>query len=152
MPLTFSMTHRFDAPPEVVFDAMTDPEQFQHWMNGFERAEVQTEGPIGVGTRIAETRKMRGREATEVFEITHYDPPHAISMHVDSCMKSSYDFDFRFEPEGEGTRMVMDARIEGSGCMTKLLGKAMIGMFKAAMQKDWDALEAYIQSKQASNS
>lgn len=148
MPLTFSMTHRFDAPPEVVFDAMTDPDQFRHWMNGFVRAEVQTDGPIGVGTRIAETRKFKGHEATEVFEITHYEPPRAISMHVDSCMKSVYDFDFRFEPEGGGTRMVMDARIEGGGCMTKIMGKAMAGMFKKAMQKDWDNLERYLQSKQ----
>jgi uncharacterized protein YndB with AHSA1/START domain len=148
MPLTFSMTHDFSAPPEVVFDAMTDPERFRHWMNGFVRAEVLTEGPVGVGTRIAETRKFKGHEATEVFEITHHDPPHAISMHVDSSMKTVYDFDFRFEPRGDGTRMVMDAKIEGGGCMARLMGKAMIGMFKTAMQKDWDALEAYLRSKQ----
>jgi len=150
MPLTFSMTHHFAAPPEVVFDTMTDPEQFRHWMNNFVRAEVLTEGPIGVGSRIAETRKIGGREATEVFEITHYDPPHASSMHVDSSMKSVYDFDFRFEPEGDGTHMIMDARIEGSGCLTKILGKSMIGMFRMAMQKDWDNLDRYLRKALAS--
>lgn len=148
MPLTFSMTHRFSGTLEVVFDAMTDPGQFRHWMHGFVRAEVQTDGPIGVGSRIAETRRMGGREATEVFEITHYDPPRAISMHVDSSMNSAYDFDFRLEPEGEGTLMLMNAKIAGGGCLTKIMGKAMIGMFKTAMQKDWDNLEQYLQSKQ----
>ena len=149
MPLTFSMTHRFDAPPEVVFETMTDPDQFQHWMHHFVRAEVQTEGPIGVGTRIAETRKFGGREGTEVFEITHYDPPRAISLHVDSCGGSTYDFDHRFERDGDGTIMVIDAKIEGGGCFARLLGKAMVGMFKKAMQKDWDNLDRYMQSKQS---
>lgn len=148
MPLTFSMTHRFDAPPEVVFETMTDPDQFRHWMQNFVRAEVLTEGPMGVGSKISETRKYFGKEATEVFEITHYDPPNAISLHVDSCRGSAYDFDHRFEPDGNGTRMVMDASIEGGGCLTKLLGKSMCGMFKKAMRKDLIALNEYIKSKQ----
>jgi len=144
MPLTFTMTQRFSAPPEVVFHTMNDPEQFHHWMQGFVKAEVLTEGDYGIGTRFAETRRMAGREATEVFEITHYDPPQAVSMHVDSGMKSSYDFDFLFEPEGVGTVMTMHARIAGGGCLTKLLGNAMVGMFKKAMQKDWDNFERYL--------
>jgi uncharacterized protein YndB with AHSA1/START domain len=148
MPLTFTMTQRFSAPPEVVFHTMYDPEQFRHWMQGFVRAEVEPAGPIGVGSRIAETRRMRNREATEVFEITHYDPVRAASMHVDSCMKSTYDFDFLFEPEGEGTLMTVHARITGGGCLTRLLGNAMIGMFKMAMQKDWDNFERYLREKQ----
>jgi carbon monoxide dehydrogenase subunit G len=151
MPLTFSMSHHFPAPPETVFHTMNDPEQFKHWMNNFVRCEVQTpEGEFGVGTKIAETRKFAGKEATEVFEITHYDPPRAISMHVDSRGSTTYDFDFRYEPEGGGTRVVMDAKIDGGGCMMKLLGGAMSGMFKKAIRKDWNALEAYIQSKQPS--
>ncbi len=149
MSITFSMTHHFNATPEEVFETMTDPNQFEHWMQNFVRSEVESpDGQFGVGTRISETRRYFGREATEVFEITHYDPPRAISLHVDSCRGSTYDFDHRFEPDGDGTRMVMDAKIEGGGCMTKLLGKSMCGMFKKAMRKDFEALDKYIRSKQ----
>ena len=150
MSITFSMTHHFNGTPEEVFETMTDPNQFEHWMQNFVRSEVESpDGQFGVGTRISETRRYFGREATEVFEITHYDPPRAISLHVDSCRGSTYDFDHRFEPDGDGTRMVMDARIDGGGCMTKLLGKSMCGIFKKAMRKDLVALNDYILSKES---
>ena len=149
MSITFSMSHRFSAPHAAVFETVIDPGQFKHWMQNFVRCEVESpEGAFGIGTKFSETRKYLGKEATEVFEVTQFDPPHSFSLHVDSCRGSTYDFDHRFEPDGDGTLMVIDARIDGGGLLTKLFGKAMCGMFKKAMRKDFEALDEYLRSKQ----
>ena len=149
MPLNLTISHHFPAPPDLVFETMNDPEQFQHWMKNFVRAEVTAGGSeFGVGTKISETRRFGGKDATEVFEVTHYDPPRAISLHVDSCQGSSCDFDMLYEPESGGTAVTMNGTIQGGNFFVRLMTRMMSGVFKRAMRKDFEALDEYIRSKQ----
>lgn len=64
-------------------------------------------------------------------------------------MPLSFTMTYRFESDGDGTLLTMDSRIESSGCLMKLLGKSMYGMFKKAIRKDFDALNEYLKSRQA---
>ncbi|HVK71263.1 MAG TPA: SRPBCC family protein [Polyangium sp.] len=148
--ISFTSEHRIDAPPERVFEAMTHPEGFGDWMQGFVRAERLTPGAFGVGTEFRETRKMFGKEATEHFEVTTCVPGKRLGLRVDgtkgSTGKGEYRFDYDFEPAGTGTIVRTNAVIDmPGGLFTKIMSKLMGGFFKKGCDKDLDALKTYME-------
>jgi hypothetical protein len=71
--MRFEFERSVRAEPAVVFARATDFARASEVVSSIVACEVLTEGPIGVGTRIRETRRMFGREATEEMEITRFD-------------------------------------------------------------------------------
>lgn len=152
MAVTFEITENFALPPEQVFEAMTDLGQARHWMQGFVRIELLTQGPLGVGTKWREVRKMMGREAGEVFEVTGYDPPRSFRLYVDGKLGASrkgyYDFIHTLTPTATGTRLVLAGEIGGLKGLSALLAKYLMkGMFTKAIAKDFAAFRQYLESK-----
>jgi uncharacterized protein YndB with AHSA1/START domain len=64
-------------PIETVFAAVADVRTHPQWQAGLLQGEVETDHPMGVGTRGVEVRKLFGRTARFPYEITVYDPPNA---------------------------------------------------------------------------
>lgn len=139
------------APPALVFARATDLGSFGQWMQGFVRIEPLTPGPAGVGASWREVRKMYGREAGEVFEVTAWDPPRSFTLFVDgtkgSMRRGEMRFSHSFEPLGDGTatRLRLAGEVTGLGCAGVLFGWAMKGMFRKAIQKDLEALKRWIE-------
>ena len=71
------ITHstEIDRPPEEVFAYLDQPERHGEWQTEIVSASLETAGPVGVGTRVRESRKMGGREQDSSYEITEHDPP-----------------------------------------------------------------------------
>lgn len=65
-----------DAPPERVWEVLTDIEQAPRTLSGVESVQVLTVGPYAEGTRWRETRTMFGRSSTEEMWVVLADPPH----------------------------------------------------------------------------
>ena len=152
MPMSLELTTTIQAPPERVFEAATDTDHFQDWMQNFVRVEVLTEGPFANGTQFLEYRKMFGKVAFEHFEVVHYEPPTRLDLFVDgtkgATKRGVYHFVHTFEPldGGQATLLRLVGNIEGMGIMGAILGVFFKGMFRKAMQKDFDALKAWIES------
>lgn len=147
MPLAFECSISIAAPAERVFAALADPEQVKQWMPDFVRFEMLTQGPMGKGSSFRSTRKMFGREATEQFDVTEFDPPRVLSYYVDGAKGSSKCGWFKFRqtviPQGDRSLLSLSGEIGGtSGCMA-FLGKMMMGPMKKAMRKDLEALKAF---------
>ncbi len=66
--------------PEEVFGYLDQPERHGEWQSQIVSARVESEGPVGVGTRVKETRKIGGREQDTSYEITEHDPPRRSSF------------------------------------------------------------------------
>lgn len=149
MSIEFDLTQRFDAPPGRVFHALTDLDAAREWMQGLVRLEQIGDVASGPGMRFRETRTMFGREATEEFEVTTYDPPRALGLYVDGARGSSkrgeYRFDYRLEPDGGGTLVHMHGSISGMPKVLGWLGKLLASPFKKACAKDLAALAAYLE-------
>ena len=116
-------------------------------MPAIERVEVLTPGPMGVGTRFRETRRMMGREATEEMTVTAFDPPRGYTLGAQShgCR---YRTELRFEPSGSGTRMVFDFQAEPLTFGAKAMMLLMKPMMKKAAQmcaKDLEAIAAHVE-------
>ncbi len=61
--------------PEDVFAYLDDVERHGEWQDEIVSTKLETPGPVGVGTRVQERRRMGGREMDTPYEITEHDPP-----------------------------------------------------------------------------
>ena len=61
--------------PEDVFAYLDQLERHGEWQGEIVSATRETDGPVGVGTRVREIRKMGRREIDASYEITEHDPP-----------------------------------------------------------------------------
>lgn len=149
MAIQFTVSQSFSQPPIRVFEALTDLGGASTWMPNLVGIDVLTQGPFGVGTEWRETRKLFGKEATEQFEVTRCDPPTRISIRVDGTKGDSrrgeYLFDYRIEPSGDGTEVVLDGAVRGLTGVTAIVGKLMVGPFRKACAKDLMALAAHLE-------
>lgn len=153
MPLNFTLQEQFSAPPERVFAMLTDLDQAARWMPNFVRIEKLTPPPFGRGTRWREVRKMYGREANELFEVTAYEPGKALELYVDGTQGSSKRGHFRFryelQPADGRTTVTLAAEIGGMGALMELLGRLFMGAFKKAVVQDLAAMKRYMESPPA---
>lgn len=147
MAITLQCTVAVAAPPQVVYDALTDFTAFAEWMPNFVRAEVEGPRPTQAGTLIRQTRKMFGRESTELFEVIAAEAPHRLHLRVDGSKgttgKGQFDFEYAIEADGAGSRLTMTGRIDMPGLVAKLLGSLFAGMFRKALLKDLGRFSEY---------
>ena len=61
--------------PEDVFAYLDQVERHGEWQDQIVSTKQESEGPVGVGTRVHEIRRMGKREIDASYEITEHDPP-----------------------------------------------------------------------------
>jgi len=148
----FSMTKRIAAPVEMVFTAATDFAHAAENFRGIEKIELLTGGPVAVGTRWRETRKMMGSESTETLEVVGFERWKSYTIGCESC-GAYFETTFRFGRDGDGTRVTLDARTEARSLVAKLmspLGNLMFGkMMRKCMGDDLDDLARLAESRAA---
>ena len=148
------VSKQIQAGVDEVFAVFSDLEHCAERIDGIAKLEILSDGPVGLGTRWRETRVMFGKEATEVMEITQWQPPHSYLTEAKSH-GSHYLSEFRFEPQDGGTLVTMTfqarpltlfARIMGF-----LMGPVMRGSIVKCFNQDMDDLKRFLESANASN-
>lgn len=74
MPHTVTLHRRVAAPPEAVWEVLTDLEQSVRRLSQVTDLQVLTDGPYAVGTRWRETRRMMGSSDTQEMVVVDNDP------------------------------------------------------------------------------
>ncbi len=76
------ITHSIDISrrPQEVFAYLDDVERHGEWQSQIVSTKVESAGPVGVGTRVLEIRKLGGREQDASYEITEHEPPRKSSF------------------------------------------------------------------------
>ena len=69
-----------DRRPGDVFAYLDQHERHGEWQEAIVSAKVESEEPVGVGTRVHEIRKIGKREQDTSYEITEHDPPRRSSF------------------------------------------------------------------------
>jgi hypothetical protein len=151
MALQFTASEWIDASPNVVYGVATNLELAGKWMPNFVRMEKLTPGMFGPGTKFRETRKMFGKTASELFEVTAADPPRRLDLSVDGSQGASkrgrYDFVYEFESDGDGTRVSLTGTISQASWLWGLLGRPFVGGMRKLCVADLRALKNYIESQ-----
>jgi len=142
----FSVAKYVDAPPSQVFALFTDFEHAPEHVTGISRLEILTPGPMGIGTRFRETRRMDGHESTEEMEVTAFEP----GRHYDLRHRSGsteYRSAFRFAPARSGTQIEVDVESEplslAARLLTPITNRSMTGSMKRALVQDIEDLRRY---------
>jgi uncharacterized membrane protein len=105
-----------DRPPEEVFAYLAELEKHSEWQADLIRSKVETDGPIGVGTRVSDTRKVPGGPREMTYEIIEHDPPHKSSWRgVNGPVRA--DGSVIVEPVGDGarSRVTVELNLVGHG-------------------------------------
>jgi len=108
------------ATPSGVFTIAADIARWPDFISAIDSVEVLTPGPVGVGTRFRETRKIFGSSATEDMTVAEFAPPHRFVLTAQNH-GTAYRAEHTFEPTGDGTRM----RLSFEGLPTSLLARLM---------------------------
>jgi carbon monoxide dehydrogenase subunit G len=149
MSIEFQVTEIVPAPPERVFQALTDIDNAAQWMPHIVSVERVGDVRQGVGMRWRETRKMRGKEATEELEVTHYHPPSHFGVRIDGSKGTSgrgtYAFDYRLAQRVGGTEVRMTGKIDGLlPGMLRWMGPLLGGVIKRECARDLRALAEHL--------
>jgi carbon monoxide dehydrogenase subunit G len=154
MSIEFQATETLPATPERVFQALTDIDNAPQWIPGIIAVERVGDVRQGVGMRWRETRKMRGKEATEEIEVTHYHPPSHLGLRIDGSKGTSgrgtFNFDYKLAQRVGGTEVRMTGRIDGLlPPMLRWMGPLLAGFIKRESSKDLRALAQHLRQAEA---
>jgi carbon monoxide dehydrogenase subunit G len=110
----FSRTELIEAPPEQVFDFVTNQENLPKWSPEVVRSEVVGGRPIEAGAKLRQVRRQGGRQMTNEVEVVAHNRPsrHAVKARI---MGVDASFAFDFAPEGAGTRVRFACEMDAHG-------------------------------------
>lgn len=134
-----SSVETLTASPEEAFDFVADVSNQSRWNTDVTDLVQLTEGPPRLGSRMTGTFNRLGRIDTE---ITVFDRPSRLVLSSTGA-QADMTLDFRFEPEGDGTRMTVSGRVSLSGGLRFMEG-ALRGMVTSQYEERARAIKAAI--------
>jgi uncharacterized membrane protein len=113
--------------PEDVFAYVDDLGKRAEWQKGIVSVHLDTDGPMRVGTRATDTRRMPGGTREITYEITRHDPPRTSSFRTVSGPVRPTGI-ISVEPLAGGARSKLTLELEikghGVGVFFALLARA----------------------------
>jgi uncharacterized protein YndB with AHSA1/START domain len=132
-------------PIEEVFAYVTNPENEPLWQSGVLESELVGEGPLGVGAKTREVRKLLGRRLESTAEVTAYEPNAKIAFKSTSG-PVQYEAWYTFEPVDAGTKLTIVGEGD-TGSLFKLAEGLVMRQFEKEMQTALAALKDILESQ-----
>lgn len=98
-----------DAPPQAVWQILSDLESWPSWTPTVSRVERLDSGPIGIGSRV---RVFQPKLRPAVWVVTQWEPGAAFTW-VSSSFGSRIVAEHILAPEGDGCRLTLSLRFQG---------------------------------------
>ena len=133
--------------PEDVFAYLDKLDRHGEWQPELVSSKIETEGPVRVGTRVDEVRKVPGGKRKLSYEITAHDPPRSSSFRgtngpIRVVGTTTVD------PAGEGrSRVTINLDFEGRG-----IGKLLLPMVRRDASKRVPVNQAKLKERLESGS
>jgi uncharacterized membrane protein len=116
---------------EDVYAYLDQLDRHGEWQEQIVSAKVDTEGPIRVGTRATETRRMGKREQTSTYEVTEHDPPRAFAFRgIDGPIRVVGRGTVEPVADGSSSRVTIVLDFEGHG-----FGKLLLPLVRSQARK-----------------
>jgi hypothetical protein len=131
------------APCEIVFAIVSDIPRWPEVVSSIERIEMLTPGPVALGSRFRETRRMYGREATEEMTVSELVPPERFVLTAENH-GTRYRAEHTFARAHDATRLTLVFSVEPVSVFARLLsplGRLMLGHLKKQIEADFDDLK-----------
>ena len=139
------------APVETVFDTIAHIDNYMQVVPEIVGVEHLSETRRGVGARFRETRRMRGREASTVLEVTEYVPNERVRL-VSEAGGTVWETVFTVRPAGNGSAVAMEMTATPKALPMRLLLPLMRRPIAAAIESDLDAVKSWCEANGAGDS
>lgn len=124
-------------PQAEVFAYLDQLDRHDEWQEALTSVRLAGEGPVGVGTRAIETRKVPGGEREMSYELTAHDPPTTSSWKgLDGPVRPNGTVTVEALDEAR-SRVTVTLEMEGHG-----LGKLLLPFVNAQARKQIPADQA----------
>jgi len=134
-----------DRPVEQVFTALVDSKNQPKWDSGLLEARLTPEGPVGVGTRITEVRKLMGRSSENTGEVIEFEPNVRITRKsVDMPMTVLGTVTFSATPQGTKVNWKWDLQPKG---FYALVGPMIASTMKKSSENSLRGLKDLLESR-----
>jgi uncharacterized membrane protein len=118
--------------PEDVFAYLDDVKRHGEWQDQIVDVQRQDDGPLRVGSRVKETRRVPGGDRSMTYEVIEHDPPRQSSFRVlDGPVRAVGTVSV--EPVGDGSRSRLTIAVDFSG--HGLAGKVLLPVAKSQARK-----------------
>jgi uncharacterized membrane protein len=120
---------RIEAPPERCYAVATDFEAYPRWAKDVKQAKVLERDDAGRGARVEFRAAAMGRTVHYVLAYDYADAPGFFSWGlVEGDMLRRLDGSYRFEPDGEGTRVTYELSVDMSMPLPGLIKRRAAGL------------------------
>ena len=134
-----------NAAPEVVWAIIADLDRSSQVVSGILKVERLDDGAaFGVGTRWNETRKMFGRQATELLEVTKLDAGRSYTVEADGP-GVHYTTVMAVSPKDDGAVLSMSFEGKATSTVAKIgafFGRLFAGSMEKLIKQDLDDIAA----------
>jgi uncharacterized membrane protein len=102
--------------PADVFAYLNEVDKQCEWQGALVSSRVNGEGPVGVGTRITDTRNVPGGAREMTYEITEYEPPRKTSWRgIDGPVRAVGTAVVEPLDDGARSRVSLELDLQGHG-------------------------------------
>lgn len=138
-------------PVEEVFDFVADGRNEPRYNPGSLHAELTSAGDIGIGATFRSEGKMMGRRAEVIYEITAYERPRQLSLHLTKPPMGMYLRGVQtFETVAAGTKTRWSYDLETRG-LFKLMTPMIARMFGRRIEAVLASLKRLLESQEISS-
>jgi carbon monoxide dehydrogenase subunit G len=130
------------SPPDAVFGALTDPANAPALFSGASPGTVVTPGPLRAGSRVRTSRTVAGRSFEGETTVDVHRPGKEFSLTA-SAQGVRVETRWRLAPDGAGTRVEYECRVQGSG-LASLFEGAVVDALRRADADHLDRLRKLV--------
>src|SRR5690349_7023413 len=142
------ITHSIEIarPPEAVFDYLNQLDRHSEWQNDIVSSQLETPGPVGVGSRASDTRKTPVGTQTVTYAVTEHDPPRRAALRgVDGPVRPRGSV--TIEPVGEaGSRLTLELDLQGHGLLGMLVAPLARSQARKQVPQDHQRLKERLEA------
>ena len=132
-----------DQPVKKVFAFLAEPKNLPKWQSNLIEIEQLTEGPLRVGTRVREVRRLGQRPSENKAEVKVFEPNKRFDLKT--MTEPEVTVSYSFETEDSGTRLKYRFVMLTSGLM-RLLEPLIASSIKKQSASDFETLKRVLDS------
>jgi uncharacterized protein YndB with AHSA1/START domain len=140
--IRYQTTVQLSRPVEQVFSFLTDPEKLMMWQSNLVKAVILTSGPLRLGSRFREVRRLGPRETEVQGEVSEFELNQRLATKTSTTphVRVSYSL----APEQAGTRLSYKFEMLPTG-LVWLLQPMILGSIKKDTASDFEKLKQLLE-------
>ena len=143
---------RIERPPADVWSVIADLDTHLAWRPALIEFRQVSDGPLGVGSRIREVLRWRGRELVLDDVVTTFDPDRHFGIRG-SWKAADFELDLTLESTGDAaTTVTFDWPLYPKSLVMKMVTPLLGGAMRKATAEEAALLKAYVEGKDATAS